>query len=385
MSGKSLEGVKILDLSRLLPGPFGTTIFADLGAEVIKVEAPADADLTRAMPGFSQAINRGKKSITLNLKAEPSKDIFFKLVERSNVLVEQFRPGVMDRLGVGYEQCRRHNPKLVYASLTGYGASGPYAEKAGHDLNYLSLAGIAGISGTEDGELAIPGVQIADLTGGLYLVIGVLSGLQYVCRHNAGIRIDVSMLEAGLSLVGMHLAEFFRGGEDPGPATMQLNGVLPNYRLYQTQDGRWMSLGALEGKFWGNFCRKAGKPEWEMRLFENQEEREKLKQDLKELFRSRSFQEWEKLAEDPDVCLEPVLKFSEIESDPQVKARELIQKVKTKDGKEYKVVCSPVRFPDLKPGEAFPAPEKGEHTEEILLSLGYSKAELERFRKEGVI
>ncbi len=385
MSGKCLEGVRVLDLSRLLPGPFGTAILSDLGAMVLKVEGPADADLTRAMPGFSQVINRGKKGITLNLKTALGKEIFFQLVERSEVLVEQFRPGVMDRLGVGFEACKKHNPKLVFASLSGYGATGPYAEKAGHDLNYLSLAGVAGISGTDAGELAIPGVQIADLTGGLYLVIGVLAGLQSVSRNQQAVRIDVSMFESCLSLVSMHLGEFFLAGQDPGPSTMQLNGALPNYQLYQTGDGRWMSLGALEGKFWGNFCRKAGKSEWEIRLLGSKEEREKLKADLKNLFRSKSFQEWQELARDPDLCLEPAWKFSEIENDPQVRARGLVQKVRTRDGKEYKLIRSPVRFPDLKVPEPVPAPAKGEHTEEILLSLGYRESDLERFKKEGVI
>jgi crotonobetainyl-CoA:carnitine CoA-transferase CaiB-like acyl-CoA transferase len=385
MSEKCLSGVKIVDLSRLLPGPFGTAILADLGAEVIKVESPSDVDFARALAGFSQALNHNKKSLSLNLKSAPGKEIFFKLVESAQVVVEQFRPGVMDRLGVGFEECRKHNPKIIYASLTGYGATGPYADKAGHDLNYISLAGIASVTGTDAGELCIPGVQTADLTGGLYLVIGILSALSYVQKNGAGLCLDVSMFESSLALIGMHLAEFFRGGEDPAPASMQLNGGIPNYRLYRTQDGRWMSLAPLEGKFWKQFCSAAGKPEWEMRLLGKKEDRDKLEQDLAGLFQGRNFSEWAKLAsENPELCLEPVKKFSEVESDPQVQARGLIQKIKA-GGKEYKIVRSPVRFLDQEPVAPSPAPDKGAHTEEILLSLGYGKSEIERLKKEGAV
>jgi len=385
MTGKILEGIRVLDLSRLLPGPFGTAVLSDMGAEVIKVEAPDDRDIVRGMPGFNQAINHGKKSLSLNLKTEKGRDIFFKLVKRCDVLVEQFRPGVMERLGAGYEECRKHNPKLIYASLSGYGSRGPYAEKAGHDLNYLSLSGIAGITGVDSGELAIPGVQIADLTGGLYLVIGILAGLQYVCKTGKGLRVEVSMFESCLSLVGIHLADFFLNRKDPGPGTMNLNGGLPNYHLYQTRDGRWISLGALEGKFWSNFCKKAGKPEWENRLWGNAEELVKLKEELKELFRSRTLEEWEKLASDPDLCLEPVRKFSEIEEDPQVKSRGLILSIHSQGGREYRVIRSPVRFCDFEQEQLSPAPEKGQDNREILLSLGYSESEIGVLKKEGVI
>ena len=383
---KLLDNIRILDLTRLLPGPFGTTTLADLGAEVIKLESPLEPDWARGLSGFFASINRGKKSMSVNLKTPEGKEIFFKLIEKVDALAEQFRPGVMDKLGVGFEQCKKRNPRLVFVSLSGYGSSGPYADKAGHDLNYLSLAGIAGISGTASGELAISGVQIADQVAGLYLVIAVLSGLNYVREKKQPLKMEVSIFESALSLAGPHLAEFFRTGSDPGPASLQLNGLLANYQLYRTKDGRWLSLCPLEGKFWTSFCRAIKRPEWELRLLAGIEEHKKMKMELAELFKTKTLKDWEEmLGKNPEICLEPVRKFSEVGSDPQIKARGVIREIKGKDGERHCTVASPVRFPEGGQPDYGPAPECGEDTEKILIELGYSPQEIESLRKKGAI
>jgi alpha-methylacyl-CoA racemase len=383
---KLLEDIRVLDLTRLLPGPFGTTVLADLGAEVIKLESPLEPDWSRGLPGFYSSINRGKKSLSVNLKKEEGKEIFFKLVSKVDALTEQFRPGVMDKLGIGFEQCKEHNPNLVYVSLSGYGSTGPYAKKAGHDLNYLALAGIAGISGTADGRLSISGVQVADQVSGLYLVIAILAGLNQSRTKKQAVKMEVSIFESALALAGPHVSEFFRTGFDPGPAQLQLNGALANYQLYQTKDGRWISLCPLEGKFWSSFCKAAGRPDWELRLLGGAEEHQKLKVELGELFRTRTLKEWEQmLGANPELCVEPVRKFSELESDPQVKARGLLCEVKDRKGNKLRTVPCPVRFPDEPQPEIGPAPDQGESTEQILLELGYNRNDIEEFRKKGAI
>jgi len=380
----ALSGIRIIDLTRLLPGPFGTTVLADLGAEVIKIESPLEDDWARGLSGFFASINRGKKSVSLNLKKSAGREIFFRLVKSAEVVAEQFRPGVMDKLGVGFEQCRRHNPKIVYASLSGYGADGPYADKAGHDLNYLSLAGIAGVTGTENGELAIPGVQVADQVGGLYLAIAILAGLNQARTHGQAVKIDVSIFESALSLLGPHLSEFFRSGKQPGPAGMELNGLLPHYHLYRTSDGRWVSLAALEGKFWANFCKAVDRPDWELRLLGGAEEHEKLKREIAELFASRPLKDWEELiSRVPDLCLEPVRQFSEIANDPHIKARSALVELEGNPG--VRVVRSPVRIAGGEDKASEPAPSRGADTERVLEELGYSGEEIARFRREGAI
>jgi crotonobetainyl-CoA:carnitine CoA-transferase CaiB-like acyl-CoA transferase len=381
-----LKNIKILDLTRLLPGPFGTCALSDLGAQVIKVESSLEPDWARALSGFFNGLNRGKQSISLNLKHAKGKEIFFRLVKKVDIVCEQFRPGVLDKLGVGFEECKKHNPRLVFASLSGYGASGPYADKAGHDLNYISLAGIAGATGTEAGELAIAGVQIGDQVGGLYLAIAILAGLNHARTTGQAIRIDVSIFESALSLVGPHLTESFRTEKDPAPGGMELSGFLPNYHLYRTADNRWISLGPLEGKFWSNFCKAVGKPDWELRLLAGPPEYPQLKQELAGLFRSRPLKDWEDfIAKTPNICLEPVRKFSEVENDPHVKARGTIQEIKDSKGNTIKTVRSAIRVPGEKPVPPKPAPEQGEDTGRILKELGYSETEIAEFKKQGAI
>jgi len=382
----ALKNIKILDLTRLLPGPFGISVLADLGAEIYKVESSREPDWARSLAGFYNCLNRGKKSVSLNLKTGSGREIFFKLLEKVDVLAEQFRPGVMEKLGAGYEECLKHNPRLVYVSLSGYGSDGPYADRAGHDLNYISLAGIAGITGTDAGEPAIPGVQIADQVGGLYLAIAILAGLTSVRQNGQGIKMEVSMFDSALSMVGPHLSEFFRSGKEPGPGEMQLNGALGNYHFYQTRDGRWLSLAPLEGKFWSNFCKATGRADWELRLLGGPEENRKVKQELTDFFRAEPLKYWEEfLARNPDLCLEPVRKFSEIENDPQVKARGIIMETKDRQGRPSKIVRSPIRSKDLKGEPAASAPPMGEDTESVLLGLGYTREEIEMFRKQGAI
>jgi len=215
-------------------------------------------------------------------------------------------------------------------------------------------------------------------------VIGVLAGLNYVREKKEPIKLEVSMLECALSLVGVHLAEFYQSRVEPEPGKMQLTGALANYNFYRTKDGRWMSLACLEGKFWSNFCRAIGRPECEMMLMD--ENQEGLKEKLREIFASKTLKEWEEISRsNPDLCLEPVLKFSEVEHHPQIKERELIQRIKDKSGKEYRVISYPIKIFGLKETSPEPMGEKGADTEQVLSEMGYSIQEIENFRKEGVI
>ncbi len=384
MSG-ALTGLKVLDLSMNLPGPYMTWFLANMGAEVVKVENPVGGDYARAFAGrstksspFFEAVNRNKKSLTLNLKHAEGQRLFFDLLAQYDVLVEGFRPGTMERLGLGFEESRARQPRLIYVSISGYGQEGPYRLRAGHDLNYISLAGIVGMTGGKDGQLAIPGVQIADIAGGsLMALAGLLAAVVQREKTGRGQFVDVSMFHGALSLATMVFGGVQAGLEKPEPEKMMLNGRLPCYGLYRTSDGRYMSLGALEYKFWENFCKAVDRPD----LLASQLGGPEIVDTVQHIFSGRTQHEWINLMKDQDACCEPVLNLLETAATDLVEAGSMI--TKSPDGDRH--LGFPLRFSESTPDTEKPAPSLGEHTREVLTGLGLTHEELESLSRQGVI
>ncbi|HYV04751.1 MAG TPA: CoA transferase, partial [Blastocatellia bacterium] len=272
---QALKGIRVLDLSRMLPGPYCSMMLGDLGAEVIKVEEPKIGDPTRhtrpLVDGQSAAfaqVNRNKKSIAIDLKQPAGRELFLKLAATADCILEQFRPGVVDRLGVGYNKVAEINPRIVYCSLTGFGQDGPHRDRSGHDLNYLALSGVLGLTTDEKGKPVIPGVQIADLAGGMIAGFAILAALLARERTGQGQYVDVSMFDVMVSMLPIPAAHHFGGRTISVGGKYVLSGAYPFYNVYEASDGKYMTLGALEPKFWANFCRTIGREELIARQFD---------------------------------------------------------------------------------------------------------------------
>ena len=384
-----------MDLTRLLPGPYGTMLLGDLGAEVIKIEEPEQGDYARWNPPHISGIgsrhlllNRNKKSITLNLKMPEGKAILFQMVkDGADVLIEQFRPGVMDRLGLGYKDMATVNPRLIYCSLTGFGQDGPYKNVAGHDINYIGIGGILGTTGLKDGPLTIPGIQIADLVaGGIYAIVGILTALVARQKTGRGQFVDTSMLDGVVSLIPDQAALFFAEKISPRAGERRLTGGLPQYNVYRTSDGKYLAVGALEEKFWANLCRGIGKPEWAEKIPKEKDGRcEEIKEEMAKIFLAKTQKEWVNLLMEKDTCVTAVNSIEEVFTDPQVLHRKMhVETVHPQAGR-IRQIGIPIKFSET-PGEVrTPAPEIGEHTEDILKGLGYTEEGIGRLRREGVI
>jgi crotonobetainyl-CoA:carnitine CoA-transferase CaiB-like acyl-CoA transferase len=368
-----LTGVRVLDLSRLLPGPFATMILAGLGAEVIKVEDLDGGDYMRWMPPLHDgtaamftAINRDKRSLRLDLKSERGRGLFLELVARSHAVLESFRPGVMDRLGLGDAVLHERNPRLVICSISGFGQDGPDRLRAGHDLNYLARAGVLAITGTADGVPVIPGVQMADVGGGAQsAVIAILAALRRAEQTGSGSHCDVSMLDGMLTWMSPHIAAA-RAGSAAGPATMLLNGQHPCYRVYRCADG-WITVAALEPKFWARLCHLLDVDELRDLAFATGTEAATVVARLEGVFLSATRAQWRERLGQEDACCEPVLTIDEVLDDPQVRHR------------AQDAAGSPVWFP-LRVGATAhaptgPAPAYGADSRALLAEVGVSDAE----------
>ena len=386
-----LTGIKILDLTRLLPGPFCTMLLGDLGAEVVKVEDPRTGDPCRLVPPFLKSesavflsLNRNKKSLALDLKSEAGREIMVRLARRSDVLVEQFRPGVTDRLGIGYDDMAEVNPGLIYCSLTGYGQTGPYRTRPGHDLNYLAYAGVLDCTGPRDGPPVPPAVQVADCTGGLLAAIGILAALSARSRTGKGQHVDAAMLDGAFSLLNLHAGSHF-AGETQRRGAMKLSGGTPCYGVYETKDGRYVALGALEPKFWQRFCALVGRDDLAPLQYADGGDAGRLRRELEALFRERTRAEWLRLLEAEDVCLAPVNSLEEALRDPQITARGMVATMKHADLGSIPQLGIPLRFSETPGSLRLPPPRHGEHTDEILRDLGYSPEKLHDLRERGII
>lgn len=390
-----LQDLRVLDLTRLLPGGYATQILGDLGAEILKVEDPWQGDYMRWMmphfPGTGESplfwgLNRNKKSMKLNLKTEEGKEIFLNLVAKYDVVIEGFRPGVMERLGLGYEELKKANPGIILCSISGYGQDGPYKEKGGHDINFTALAGILGLTGSREGKApVIPPVQLGDLGGGaLMAVIGVLTAYIARQRTGQGQYIDLSMLDGVVSWMTMLFMEKTVTTADKiKPGEMLLTGGEICYNVYQTKDGRYMALGALEPKFWEGFCDLVQRPDLVEHHFSPDP---RIKKEIEEIFRGKTQEEWIALLEDKDICCEPILHPEEVKAHPQVQAREMFISLPHPQMEDVQVINNPIKFPRERQQNPILPPKHGEHTEEILLQeLGLNRERVIQLKEQGII
>jgi alpha-methylacyl-CoA racemase len=389
----ALSDIKVLDLSRLLPGGFCSLMLADFGADVLKVEDTGMGDYVRWSPPYHEgaddtaksalflSLNRGKRSIRLDLKEEAGREVLLRLVREHDVLLESFRPGVMERLGVGYERLREENPRLVYCAITGYGQDGPYTARSGHDMNYLGLNGLLGLSGDAGGPPVQAAGQIADLGGGaLMAAFGILAALRERDRSGEGQLVDVSMFDGSLAWLALVAARYLAEGQTPARGGLELAGSLICYRPYGCKDG-WVTLGALEPKFWQAWCRGVGRED----LIEKQFERpgSDAHAEVEALFRERTRDEWQAFASEHDCCLEPVLDLDEALDSELVRAREMVVRIEQPGTDGVSLLGVPVKLSRTPGAPAGPGPALGEHTAEVLAGLGYSGDEVASLLESG--
>jgi alpha-methylacyl-CoA racemase len=392
----ALDGLRVLDLSRLLPGGFCSLLMADFGADVIKVEDTGMGDYVRYSPPLYDgadptaasalflALNRGKRSIRIDLKQDAGRDVLLRLVRDADVLLESFRPGVMDRLGVGYERLREENPRLVYCAITGYGQDGPYAARAGHDMNYLALAGLLGLTGEPDGPPVQAAGQIADIGGGaLMAAFGILAALRERDRSGVGQLVDVSMTDGALSWLAMVAARYFADGRTPKRGEPELAGGLICYRPYRCADG-WVTLGALEPKFWRAWCEGVGRPD----LVEQQFAAvgSDVHGEVEAVFAERTRAEWRAFNDVHDCCLEPVLDLDDALESELVRAREMVIEVDQPGAGTVRLLGAPVKL-SRTPAEPTRAggPAIGADTDAVLGEVGYAGAEIGALREAGTV
>ena len=381
-----LTGVKVLDLTRLLPGPFCTMLLADMGADVVKIEHPQGGDYARYQPPLSgnsgqsvffAAINRNKRSLTLNLKREEGQQVLQDLACGADVLVEGFRPGVMDRLGLGPATLRGLNPELVVCSISGYGQDGALAKRAGHDLNFIARAGVLERNAPRGGHPTAPGVQIADLAGGaLYAALGITTALYARCHTGRGRHLDISMAEGALSLMIPTLAQT-AAGQRAAQGDDILTGGLPCYDVYPTADDRFLSVAPLEPKFWRGFVEAIGRPDLAGDGLSGGERGEEVRQQVARVLRQKTLAQWQEHFAAHDVCVEPVLTPQEVLEDELFRARQMFFELA---GVQH---CRTPLTPLDRLHE--PAPTLGQHTSEILGALGWEEGDVQRLREQGVV
>ncbi|GHG72320.1 CaiB/BaiF CoA-transferase family protein [Comamonas sp. JC664] len=387
MSSLPLTGLRVLDLSRLLPGPYATLVLADLGATVDKLEEPEGGDYVRQMPplrddvsGLFYGLNRNKRSLTLNLKQPEGREALKRLVRHYDVLVESFRPGVLDKLGVGEAVLRAENPRLIVCAISGYGQTGPDRLKAGHDLNYVARAGLLGYGGAPGGAPGFPGVQMGDIGGGsLFALVGILAALHERERTGQGRFVDVSMTDGALAFLHMHLASRLYMGAEGAPlqrGTEALNGGYACYGLYRTADDRWLAVGALEPKFFSGVCERLGRPELMEDAYAPGEAGARVKAELTRLFAEHPLAYWQERFAGSDLCIEAVAEGDDVLGDAQLRARGLF--VEAEDaalGRKVTHLLTPLRMGET---PLRSPPSLGQHSREILEEAGFTAEERAR-------
>ena len=393
MTSQPLTGIRVLDLSRLLPGPYCTMLLADLGADVIKIESPWVGDYARvAPPNFGgdamfRALNRNKKSVALNYRNPRGREVFLRLASEADVIVETFRPGAVTRWKIDYEAVRTVNPRLIYCSLSGYGQSGPYRDRAGHDLNYIALSGLLALNGAAGGPPIPPGVQIADLAGGMLAAIAILAALVGRERTGEGAYLDVAMLDAVASWVApVAGALFSHTGKNPERGRMPLSGTLPCYNVYETADGKFITLAALESHLWTAFCTAVDRNDLRARRYDVD-----AIPDVAAIFRARTRDEWVAWFREVDACVEPVNTIEEMLRHPQVQYRGLVveenvlreEPVEQASSRPPQRIGSPFRF--TKRTHKSPAPALGEHTWDVLRQVGFDDEEIQELEAARVL
>ena len=385
----ALEGLKILDFSTLLPGPYASLILADLGAEVLKISSAGRPDLVVNYEPFigdsgisaCQAwLGRNKKTMFLNLKTKEAREIVMELVKEYDIVLEQFRPGVMDRLGIGYDKLKEVNPGVIYCALTGYGQTGPLRDAAGHDINYLARSGIISHAGRKNDGPSLMNFQIADVAAGsMNSVIGILAAVHYRSRTGKGQFVDVSMLDGCIPFNSLDGAGFLVSGKQPAREEEMLNGGCL-YDYYETKDGEYMSVGSLEPKFWTEFCMGIGREDlisgtvWPA-------DTPRVKEELGKIFREKTKKEWTEVFEKIDACVQPVLTLPEVlNEDEQIRERKMVIKVPlpTCEGEYVRQMATPIHMSESPCEYNYAGYPLGYHTKEVVESLGFNYGDLER-------
>jgi crotonobetainyl-CoA:carnitine CoA-transferase CaiB-like acyl-CoA transferase len=390
----ALEGIKIIDLTRLGPGPYCTMLLADMGADVIKVEAGGgraaqvietmDAEVEERRRAFNPE-GRNKRSIVLNLKMGGAREVFYKLVKDSDVVVEEFRPGVLKRLGADYDTISKINPGIILCSITGYGQDGPYAQVPGHDINYLSTAGAQSMIGPRGGPPVMTFNLIGDYSGGsMQAALGITLALIARERTGKGQHVDISMTDGIISLMHGEVAGYFDTGRVPTRGDLLSIGGAPFYGVYETKDGKYVSIGALEPWFYANLCELLGREdllpyEWDATKWDE------LSAEFRKIFRTKTRDEWVRLLRQKDVCVAPVNSVNEVFEDPQVIQREMAVDVEHPTLGRVKQVGIGIKLSDTPGAVRSVAPKPGQHTDEIMLGLGYTRESIAELRRSGAI
>ena len=396
---RALDGIRILDLTRLIPGPFCTMILADLGAEVIKVEEPGIGDYERQVKPFQgdmayrfMLLNRNKKSVSLNLKDEPGKKILRDLVKKADVVIEGFRPGVMSRLGVGYEDLKKINPGIIYCSMTSYGSKGPYRDKVAHDINILAEIGLLDLMGAADGPPVIPGVQVVDTVTALYGVIGIQGAVLARAKSGVGQFLDLSMQDCAFSLMFDAIRYPLAEGRVAQRGRERLMGGLGIYSIYESKDGQYIALGALEKKFRDTLLKQLGLEDFidkgpAVTATEVDPAKEEvMKGRLRDIFKQKTMEEWQKVLEPANVFFSGVKTVADALENPQLKAREMIVVSDHPSAGKYTQIGSPLKLSETPCDlDRLAAPRLGQHTRELLKELDLSDEQLTDLKKQGVI
>jgi crotonobetainyl-CoA:carnitine CoA-transferase CaiB-like acyl-CoA transferase len=375
-----LGQLRVLDLSRQLPGPFCSTLLADFGADVLTIAAPGDPFGT----GIA-FLARNKRSMTLNLKTDAGRELFLRMADTADVVLEGFRPGVTTRLGIGWETLRARNPRLIYCAISGYGQDGPYRDRVGHDVNYLGYAGVLEHMGVVGGPPVVPGVPIADIGGGsLMAVIGILAAVIARVGTGRGQLVDVAMLDGAVAWNVYHMLLYLLSGRLPERGRTQLTGHYPCYGVYETRDGRWLTVGAYEPHFWAALCRALGREDFIPHQWDEGERREEMFRVFRAAFRQKTRDEWMRELAEREICFGPVNTIAEAFADPQVRHREMIVTLDTPAGPVV-MPGTPIKLSDTPAAIRTPPPRFGEHTDAVLGELGLDAAAIARLRAQGVV
>lgn len=386
-----LDGLRVLDLSRLMPGPLCTMILGDLGADVIKVEQPEIGDYARSAPPLLGntgsaflMLNRNKRSITLNLKKAEGQEILRKLAAKADVFVESYRPGVAERLGVGYQAISQVNERIIYCSISGFGQSGPYRDLVGHDLTYTAYSGAIGATGSKDGPPVIPAIQVSDIQAAMYATIAITAALYRREKAGKGEFIDISLMDAAVASMIMPMS-FHLAGESTERGSSFLSGGAPFYNIYETADRKYVAIAPLEPKFWIELCSVLRLEKYQDKQLTSEAEANRIREDLAGIFRQKTRDEWVKILNEREIPCAPIYDVREVLADPHVRSRKMIFEMETEAFGRLNQLATPIRVSHSPLTAKSPPPRLGEHTLQILQELGYSMSDVERLKSAGAI